>query len=330
MAEHPQVNDNLPLLEEMLVGHQKAAEIYQTTNYWKSKNQKLISHLRVDGLRDFRSPARDVDDPKRAFLSFGAADAAAPLAPAEMMKLVARHTGGSPAATLQNLPASTVGAPIGFVHEGNFYTNSWLNYYLRYAYVARFIDLSGKFIVEIGPGSGKQAHLLKLAHPDCTIALFDIPPQAYVANQYLQSVLGEQFIGYDKTKEFTSARDFVPGKVHLLCNWQITLIHSLQFDLLWNAASFQEMEPDVVTHYLHQCFGASKIYLMQAMHGQVTAKQDGDHGVMQPTTLEHYRRTLKMYRLTDLFAAPLATPVHSIKHPYYESFWVRRDEVKNG
>jgi len=325
VIEIQQVDDNLPLLEQMLADHREAAEIYQTTNYWREKNSRLIQYLRNHGLKNFRRPSRDPSDPKRVFISFGATDDAAPLPPDEMMKLVARYSGGSPAVGIDLLPASPLGDPIGFFHEGRFYTASWLNYYLRYAYVSRFIDLSGKVIVEIGAGSGKQAHLLKQAHPDCTILLFDIPPQSYVAHQYLQSVLGEDFVGYNKTRTYNASSDFVPGKVHVLCNWQIDLLQGFSFDLLWNAASFQEMEPNVVRHYLAQCSGASNIYLMQAMTGQTVAPAAGQHGVLEATTIDTYRSALKKYQLRDMFAAPLAIPIHPIRYPYVDSFWSKRE-----
>jgi putative sugar O-methyltransferase len=319
-----QVEDNLPLLEQMLSDHQQADSNYQTTNYWVEKNARLVEYLRSNGLENFRQPTTDVSDPRRVFTSFGATDDAAQLPPADMMKLVQRHSGGSPARDIRFMPASKVGRPFGFDFRGRFYTTSWLNYYLRYVYVARFINLSQKIIIEIGPGSGKQAHLLKLAHPDCTIVVFDIPPQSYVANQYLSAVLGDDCIGYDKTREFRSSADFTAGKVHVLCNWQIEIIREFSFDLLWNAASFQEMEPDIVRHYLKACSGASNVYLMEAMTGQTVAPNAGEHGVLKATTMETYRSALKKYELRDLFAAPLATPIHPINYQYVDSFWSRR------
>ncbi|WP_353641307.1 putative sugar O-methyltransferase [Mesorhizobium sp. WSM2239] len=324
MTDRKQVDDDLPLLEQMLSDHQQAGSIYQTTNYWADKNARLVEYLRTHGLVNFRTPSRDPADPRRVFTSFGATDDEPQLSPDAMMKLLQRHSGGSPARDVRFMPASKVGGPLGFMFRGRFYTTSWLNYYLRYVYVSRFINLSRKVIIEIGPGSGKQAHLLKLAHPNCTIVVLDIPPQSYVANQYLSAVLGDDLIGYDKTRNFSSAADFIPGKVHVLCNWQIEIIRNFKFDLLWNAASFQEMEPDVVRHYLKACSKASNVYLMETMTGQTVAPSAGEHGVLKPTTFETYRSALKNYELQDMFAAPLATPIHPINYHYVDSFWSRR------
>nr|WP_246734942.1 putative sugar O-methyltransferase [Chelativorans sp. ZYF759] len=240
-----------------------------------------------------------------------------------MVRLLERHSGGSPALDIRSLQTSNIGDPCGFIFEDRFYTASWFNFYLRYVYVSRFMDLSRKVIVEIGPGSGKQAHMLKMAHPDCTILAFDIPPQSYVANQYLAAVLGDDFVGYDETRSFTSLSDFRQGKVHIFCNWQVEILRGFSFDLLWNAASFQEMEPDVVAHYLEACSGASNVYLMQVMTGQRVAAEAGAIGVLQPTTIENYRTSLKDYELLDMFAAPLAMPVHPVGYSYVDSFWAK-------
>lgn len=68
---------------------------------------------------------------------------------------------GSRAKSLLDLGNSRVGNPEGFEYKGNFYCYNWLNFYYRYAYVSRFMDFDHQIIVEIGPGSGKQAELLK-------------------------------------------------------------------------------------------------------------------------------------------------------------------------
>jgi putative sugar O-methyltransferase len=40
------------------------------------------------------------------------------------------------------------------------------------------------------------------------------------------------------------------GKIHFFGNWQIPMVESKKHDLFINAASFGEMEPEVVQNYL--------------------------------------------------------------------------------
>jgi putative sugar O-methyltransferase len=328
MATEPitQVDDDIELLESMMSAQAEADPIFHTTNYWQRKCVQLAGYLREFGLKDFRRLDGAKKTPQRVLASFGAIDRDAGLPLAEALAAVQRRAGETQAVSISRLPASRVGNPEGGEVEGVFYTQSWLNFYLRYAYVSRFMNLGGKTIVEIGGGSGKQAHMLKLAHPDATIILFDIPPQLYVANQYLLKCFEGQnvVVGYRDASRIRSSDAFEKGKIYVLGNWQIPLLKDFSFDLLWNAASFQEMEPPVVRHYLDFCRGARNVYLMEVMDGQSVAPTAGQNGVLEATTLETYKDCLRQYALSDLCHAPLAIPVMPLNWRYSESFWQQK------
>lgn len=318
-----QVSDDIEVLDKMLADHRASEDIYQWTNYWARKCGYAVDYLKTNGLTDFRRIRAQKDTPAAAFASFGAVDLLPSDAmPDDLMAAVAKHSAGSPVRDIYSLPASRVGNPEGFEHNGTFLTLSWINFYLRYAYVRRFMDLSSKVIVEIGSGSAKQAHLLKLAHSDATILIFDIPPQLYVANQYLKAVLNQnELVDFQATRAIRSYDDIEPGKVHVFGNWEVGLLRDIEFDLLWNAASFQEMEPHVVRHYLAAVQGAKSVYLMQAMRGQRVAKAPGKHGVLKATTKSTYRSALPSHTLVSESVAHLA--VRPRKWPYTETFWTK-------
>lgn len=217
--------------------------------------------------------------------------------------------------------ASRVGSPKGFEIEGRFYTYSWLNFALRMAFVEKHIDLSEAVVVEIGSGSGKQAHILKAAYPNATIILFDIAPQVYVANQYLRAALPGEVVGFAEARSITSFDQIQRGKITIFGAWKAPLLQGQKFDLLWNAASFQEMEPDVVANYLRLSEGARQVYLMQTMGGQSQASVAGAQGVLEKTTIETYAEAMPTRKLIDRQPATLALPQQPLSWVYEDTFW---------
>jgi putative sugar O-methyltransferase len=228
------------------------------------------------------------------------------------------------AVPLEELSVSRVGNPEDvFEVDGRTYTRHLLYYYIRYAYVARFIDLqSTRTIVELGSGAGKQAEVIHKLHPDVTLLLFDIPPQLYVCHQYLSAVFPGDVVDYRATRVLPAIDALQPGRIYILGNWKFDLIADLPVDLFWNAASLQEMEPDVVAHYLRIVNGvAQSAYLMEMMAGKEIAPRPGRHGVLRPTTLEHYRQGLAALELRD--TSDVLLPTADRMRGYSDSFWAR-------
>jgi putative sugar O-methyltransferase len=232
------------------------------------------------------------------------------------------------AVPLDGLRVSMAGEPADrFAIGDGLYTFLTLYYYLRYAFVAKHLDLRGaRTVVELGSGSGKQAELLARLHPESTLYLFDIPPQLYVAHQFLAAALPGRAVPYHETRKLDRLPPRVPGRIYLLGSWQLPLIASERIDLFWSCATFGEMEPHVVANYLKSVdASAQAVYLMQRMKGKKLAKREGLRGVLERTTLRHYEHGLPRFELVERAQARSAD---ALPLPYYEdSFWRRRAET---
>ena len=230
------------------------------------------------------------------------------------------------ARALEELSLCMAGNPEdAFAVDAKWYTRSGLFYYMQYAYAARHHSLGGQqIVVELGSGGGKQAEILRLAHPDLCLFLFDLPPQLYVAHQFLSTAFPNDVLPYQESRETSSLSALAaPGRIILAGSWRFPEILSVRPDLFWNAASFQEMEPPVVANYLGMVNEVARAaYLHQKMEGQEIAKRPGLTGVLEPTTLAHYRVALSNFELVDLSPTPLPSARELALHS--NSYWQRR------
>jgi putative sugar O-methyltransferase len=226
---------------------------------------------------------------------------------------------------IEAFDASTAGNPEDFFEiGGRTYTMATFFYYLHYVYARRFIDFDQiKLYVELGSGMGKQVEILKKLHPGISFMLFDIPPQLYVAECYLDTVFPGDVVSYEQTREWTKLPPAQPGKIYMFGAWKFPLLHRAPIDLFWNAASFQEMEPDVVANYLRPInLTADNVFLHEFMHGKEIASKKGKSGVLKPTTLEHYSAALSNFELVDL--SPSRKPAGHPLPNHSDSFWRRK------
>lgn len=336
--------DLLDLLRE----YRNASEEFQATSYWKAYEKeilKIVSKIDFNYLRSGRYPR---------LASFGFADGiysrrytpwkkavlkvfrikepqVTPyyLTPEDMQEMAFHHcqlVGRlNDAKSLEDISVSTFGSPGGvFTVNNNQYTVSFLNYYLRYCFAHRHIKFTGKeVIVEIGSGSGYQVEILKKLYPEITIICFDLPAQIYLCERYLSEALGnDEVVKTNVTLEWRDLSLLEKGKVYCFGCWQVPLLNELAFDVFWNAASFGEMEPDVVNNYLGYVKNRAKwIYLLQKRHGQKTT---GRVHVKQPITLAHYRAMLNGYRLIEEQSA--FSSINKMRGDYFEGIW-RREYV---
>lgn len=333
-----QVQDDEALLDMMLADMAAASPMYQPTNYWKHYERGLLPELRSKGLHDFRRRQKsilksfgavdifpkDILNILQIRLLYNKYVLQIPGWKRMMEKLAKSSTNWivsrpewyqrvsmrnfnrveamgiqSSAFPLRDLPLSLAGNPEDvFWVNGNPYTDSMLYYYLRYAYVARFVDFSKiNTVVELGAGSGKNIEILAKAHPHLTILNFDIAPQLYVTEQYLKQALGSRVVSYRETRDLNFSK-LEKGKVYCLGAWDFPSLSSIQIDLFWNSASFQEMEPDVVLNYLKYVnASASHVYLMEKFDGKEVAKSEAHKGVLQPILLKHYQQGLTHFEL---------------------------------
>jgi putative sugar O-methyltransferase len=232
-----------------------------------------------------------------------------------------KDTGARP---LRDLMISLEGDPKHvFYTDGKPMTMSLLDYYIRYTYVCRFVDFAKThLIVELGSGSGKQVEVVGKLHPDVSYFLFDMPPQLYVCEQFLKAVFGDRVVSYRECRSMTAPPKPAIGKIYLFGNWQFPIIESARVDLFWNAASLQEMEPDVVQTYLASVEKSTEAaYLMETMAGMAIASRPGAQGVLKQTLLEHYERFLPSFERVDMRGA--VAPLSALPG-FDNTFWLRR------
>lgn len=226
------------------------------------------------------------------------------------------------AGPIGSIEVSEFGGPSDlFDISGKKYSMPFLNFYLRYCFAQRVISMAGnETVVELGSGSGYQVEVLKKLYPDMTILCFDLPAQIYLCESYLSEALGsEQIVGTETTRDWQDLSAMQPGRVHFFGNWQFPLLQRQPIDIFWNAASFGEMEPDVVENYLSYVKGnADWIYLLQARHGKETS---GRTHVEKATALDDYKRFLDGYTLRDERDAWHAHRRLKASGGYFEAVW---------
>jgi putative sugar O-methyltransferase len=341
MIELGQITDNKPLLEEMIRDMDSAPAEYKPTNYWSVYAKSHIPELLKKGLKDFRRREDSVlasycatdltpydfvvketnNDvmliSKRAYM--------APIIIGELAYDYAALYGETKGALpLENLEISILGNPeFLFQQKGKWYTLNSIYYYLMYAYTCQFMDFKRiNTYVELGSGLGLQAEILKKFYPDKTYLLFDIPPQLYTCQQYLQSIFSGDLVPYEVTKKMSSLKNLKKGKIYCFPSWKFPLLKDIEFDIFWNAASFQEMEPDIVANYLNIVNGRAKAaFLHENMKGHILARKPGELGVIMQTTIKDYLKGLSEYNLLDVSDGkmPLARQKNC-----QNSFWVRK------
>ncbi|MEP7311082.1 MAG: putative sugar O-methyltransferase [Pseudomonadota bacterium] len=104
---------------------------------------------------------------------------------------------------------------------------------------------------EIGGGFGANVHLMLENYSRLRkIVYLDIPPNLYVGTQYLKSIYGDAVRDYRQTRGEEAIRFSDDDKIEILAiaPWQIEKL-DLSVDLIYNAHSFVEMPPFVVSNY---------------------------------------------------------------------------------
>ena len=234
-------------------------------------------------------------------------------------ELTAESVGAKNPLTIE---ASTFGNPQNtFEYEGKCYTFPFLMYYLRYCFVHKYKPFNGnEVIVELGSGSGSQVEILKKLFPKMTILCFDLPAQIFLCQEYLtQALPTTHLVRSNVTLDWQNLKDIKKGGVHFFGNWQFPLLADFHFDLFWNAASFGEMEPDVVQNYLRYVKSqADWVYLRQARHGKETS---GKGRVKTPITFDNYCSYLEEYILEGVEDAWMANMKTSKRGGVFDAVW---------
>ena len=175
------------------------------------------------------------------------------------------------------------------IFEYNDYNISaeWITYLARAAdlYSENHDLLQAKSIVEIGPGIG----LNTLAHFSLNknlniVVNIDLPHILYISTQFLKSVKFIEVIDYldfEKTDFNNINKD--KKMVIQLPPWALDKLN-INFDLLLNHFSFQEMEKNIVSKYL--ALLGKKINSAAFIQNQATGHKKGAGGQVEPVTLD--------------------------------------------
>ena len=342
-------------LAKFIEDYNNAPEIFQATRYWKGYEDKIIQEVVNADLSKLRSgeyPIFGTFGFMESVYSYARMPFHTKMAKKMIRRLFITNKHNMPyslsmddiremayhhcivkgncsnARSIQDIEVSEYGSPDDFFQvNGNNYTMRFLSLYLRYCFAQNFMDLKGdEVIVELGSGSGHQVEILKKLYPDLTILCFDLPVPLYLCQKYLTEALGEDsIVGYEKTMNEDLSGDFKiqKGKVYFFGNWMFPILKKLKFDIFWNAASFGEMEPEVVKNYLSYVLGnCDWIYLLQARKGK---ESSSDSGVKKPIRFEDYNEMLQGYQLIKEEDAYEAHRRLSQSGGYFEAIW-RKNE----
>ncbi|WP_210515941.1 putative sugar O-methyltransferase [Hymenobacter terricola] len=338
-------------LDKLNAAYRNAPEIFQAGRYWKSYEEQIINEVKQADLSELRSGKYPI------FTTFGFNDlvyyyhprmpfyikfirqlvrklfidnrASLPysLRLADIREMAYKHStiqgklsGASP---ISSVEASDFGKPQDlFVVGGKKYTMKFLSFYVRYCFAQNHIKLRGdETIVELGSGSGFQVEVLKKLYPKLTILCFDLPSQLYLCEKYLENVFGsEKIVSSEQNIDLSDLSKLEKGKIHLFGNWQFPLLKDFKFDIFWNAASFGEMEPDIVANYLSYVKeNCSWIYLMQARNGKESSPEAG---VVKPILFQDYNQMLgSNYLLAEEDDAYDAHRRVSQTGGYFQALW---------
>ncbi len=340
-------------LDELYQAYDAAPEVFHASRYWRAYEAKIIAEIKTADLSELRSGKYPV------FTTFGFNDLVYYYHPSMpfyvrmarqlVRKLFIDNRASLPyslrlddiremaylhcvlqgelagARPISSIETSRFGKPQDLFTVGNkAYTTKFLNYYIRYCFAQRHLQLKGdEIIVELGSGSGMQVEILKKLYPNLTILCFDLPAQLFLCEHYLVNVLGpDSVVGSAQNLALTDLSNLEKGKVHLFGNWQFPLLQNFAFDIFWNAASFGEMEPGIVANYLGYIIGNCRwVYLMQARNGKESSESAG---VVNPIKFEDYAAMLgSEYRLIQEADAYDSNRRVSQTGGYFQALWNR-------
>ena len=266
-----------------------ADKLYKPTNYWSFYERLFLSELKKKGLHDFRRrknsvlgsfAANDIflqSEPQYNYndrikikgfksfvrillkvINFFGVSLRLNIPEDEIVKYFFNYTKNkfdSKSINIFKCPTSRFGNPEDIMNKNNTY---WSLRHLQYC--SMFIDTVDNIkynrdmvFCELGSGLGRNIEVMAQLYPKATFIIFDIPPQLYVANQYLSSVFNKRVIGYDKAINLNKIENnnSIKGKIIILPTWAFPDWANLKIDIFWNSASFQEMEPENVYNYLN-------------------------------------------------------------------------------
>ena len=314
------------------------AEVYRPSTFWKNASKHITEDLLSRGVENFRSIDRSLhyfvptygspgNSVSNRFNSELADHIRGSLQATLKSRMMLQHLLNGEAHALADyrvliaadakdqtpflhtFSESSIGNPVEqFTIEGRIFSRTSLNYLLGLCLLKKHLARNEliRVVLEIGGGFGSLGEILS----HCGISGFkyiniDIPPMSYVAEYYLNCILGESNVaGYSKTRSLKSIETGSLPRAASLCSWQIEKLVG-DVDLFVNFISFQEMEPFIVKNYLSHVVRLNARWVMLRNLRQGKQLQTGNrNGVCVPITSEDYIEMLPSYDLIDINVIP--------------------------
>ena len=328
--------------ERLLSGLEKCEAIYRPTNFWAPGLRKLSADLDAHGLESFKSwpgastwfypvygsgfsnatikttfeHARSVNPRTREAWMSGALngswEARRDFDAARLAWQQARWP-----FDIEGHGESRVGRPPQRYRMTGSDDVGWgrpyLNYLLCLAALSRHVEAEPTRFLEIGGGFGTLGEIVLQRNESAQYVNLDIPPLVTVAGYYLSELFGQ-----DKVMLPADAPEHGPIEVaHSAClpNWRLPDIVG-PFDVFTNTYSFQEMEPDVVDHYVQKVADLEVRYVVSynSILGKPKRVEGVEGGVLDPVTsariVEMFQR--RGYRLLQAYRDPLVVSAAEI------------------
>ena len=159
--------------------------------------------------------------------------------------------------------------------NGPAWTKPYLNYLLCLAALSRHVVRPPRSFLEIGGGFGVLGEILVARDPRVRYVNVDIAPMVVVSAWYLRELSGDG--GAPDVSDVSS------GGLVCAPNWRLPEVKG-PFDCFINCYSFQEMEPDVVAHYVKLVSGIGVDYVvsLNSRDGKRQATPGEEGGVIDP------------------------------------------------
>jgi putative sugar O-methyltransferase len=292
----PQIFSDKALLDAMM-SDQRAAG-YAPSSHWESYESATLSALHTVDLNDFLTvpnsfgnfPASRLTRPNifrragyRLLKEFcrilGFAEPAYPLGPIvetnyqervnfmafEFAEALYNFDNGH---FLLEIEDSLAGNPPATFEIGNRrYSFQFLHNFARVQWLLRHLELPrSACVVEIGPGYGGFIEVLRKVRPDLRIALIDIAPQLYIAEQRAKAIFGDSsqgtgsVIGFRTTvnMEAIDLATLEPGTIAIVAPWYGERLRNVWLGI--NHASMQEMTRSQAAAYIATLQASSMKY----------------------------------------------------------------------
>jgi putative sugar O-methyltransferase len=149
-------------------------------------------------------------------------------------------------------------------------TRKYLQHVISLSILGHYTNINRiKSVLEIGGGYGGFCELFHKYHQLDYYILIDIAPILYVSTQYLKACFPGKVIDFREAKQMdTISANQLENKILAIPPWMLKEI-KVPIDLVWNSASFQEMEKDVVINYLSfVCRLTGAIFICSLLDGQ--------------------------------------------------------------